>query len=151
MIWNEKFDAVHIPSCEDIREYLGEGKSNWDDFTAYIEWLVETAIWNRLTAEEKGFLLSVSVLDTFTSRQAAIMLNGKISLEKIEQLLKTNDFIHYLPDKHLYNIHSILQDYLRNRFYYQQPQQYQNKIFYKAGKSCAANAQYFDAIHSFSK
>ena len=37
MIWNEKFDALHIPSCEDIREYLGEGKSNWDEFTAYIE------------------------------------------------------------------------------------------------------------------
>ncbi len=37
MIWNEKFDAVHIPSYDDIREYLGVEKTNWDKFTAYIE------------------------------------------------------------------------------------------------------------------
>lgn len=37
MIWNEKFDAGHIPSYEDIWEYLGEGKSYWDEFTEYIE------------------------------------------------------------------------------------------------------------------
>lgn len=37
MIWNEKFDAVHIPSYDDIREYLGVGKTSWDEFTVYIE------------------------------------------------------------------------------------------------------------------
>ncbi len=36
MIWNEKFDAVHIPSYDDIREYLGVGKTSWDEITAYI-------------------------------------------------------------------------------------------------------------------
>jgi len=37
MIWNEMFDARHIPSGEDIGEYLGAGKSDWDELTAYIE------------------------------------------------------------------------------------------------------------------
>jgi len=37
MNWNEIFDADHIPSNEDIREYLGEAKSIWDELTAYIE------------------------------------------------------------------------------------------------------------------
>ncbi len=37
MNWNETFGADHIPSDEDIREYLGEAKSIWDELTAYIE------------------------------------------------------------------------------------------------------------------
>ncbi len=37
MNWNEIFDAEHIPSAEDIREYLGEATSIWDELTAYIE------------------------------------------------------------------------------------------------------------------
>jgi hypothetical protein len=37
MSWNERFKADHIPSNEDIREYLGEAKSIWDELTAYIE------------------------------------------------------------------------------------------------------------------
>lgn len=37
MNWNEIFDADHIPSSEEIREYLGEAKSMWDELTAYIE------------------------------------------------------------------------------------------------------------------
>ena len=37
MSWNEIFDAEHIPSSEEIREYLGEAKSMWDELTAYIE------------------------------------------------------------------------------------------------------------------
>ena len=36
MNWNEIFDADHIPSNEEIREFLGEAKSNWDELTAYI-------------------------------------------------------------------------------------------------------------------
>ena len=37
MSWNEIFDAEHIPSSDEIREYLGEAKSMWDELTAYIE------------------------------------------------------------------------------------------------------------------
>jgi len=37
MNWNEIFNAELIPSAEDIREYLGEVTSIWDELTAYIE------------------------------------------------------------------------------------------------------------------
>lgn len=121
------------------------------DLTADIEQLVEKAIWNRLTPEEKDFLLLVSVLDSFTMRQAAIMLNQEILPEKIEGLLKNNDFIRYLPGKCLYSMHSILQDYLRNRFYNQMTEEYQNKILRKAGVSCAAMSQYYPASRFFYK
>ncbi len=118
-------------------------------FNTDIEQLVETAIWNKLTPEEKDFLLSVSVLDSFTERQAAIMLSLDVIPEKIEELLRDNDFIRYLPDKHLYSMHGILQDYLRNRFCYHQPEEYQNKVFHKAGQACAASSQYYSAANFF--
>jgi hypothetical protein len=37
MKWYELFDKDHIPSFEVIREYIGEGKSNWDELVLYIE------------------------------------------------------------------------------------------------------------------
>ena len=37
MNWNEVFEADHIPSADDIKNYLGEAKSIWDELTAYIE------------------------------------------------------------------------------------------------------------------
>lgn len=121
------------------------------DLTSSIEHLVETAIWNRLIPEEKDFLLSASVMDSFTARQAAILLTQDIIPEKIEELLKTNDFIRYLPDKHLYSMHSILQDYLRNRFYHHLPEDYQNRIFRKAGQACIDISEYCPAARFFYK
>ncbi|HSR03571.1 MAG TPA: DUF3788 domain-containing protein [Proteiniclasticum sp.] len=37
MSWNEIYDADHVPSSEEIREYLGKGESLWDELTSYIE------------------------------------------------------------------------------------------------------------------
>jgi len=119
--------------------------------SADIEQLVENAIWNHLEPEEKDFLLSVSVLDSFTIRQAAIMLNQDVLPIKIEELLKSNDFIRYLPDKHIYSIHSILQDYLRNRLYNHMSDAYQNQIFRRAGSSCVAIEEYCPAAEFFYK
>jgi hypothetical protein len=37
MNWNEVFDADQIPSADDIKDYLGDAKSIWNELTAYIE------------------------------------------------------------------------------------------------------------------
>ncbi|MDU6266342.1 MAG: LuxR C-terminal-related transcriptional regulator [Anaerocolumna aminovalerica] len=121
------------------------------DYTADIEQLVETAIWNRLTYQEKDFLLSVSILDSFTMHQAAIMMGKEMLPEKIEDLLKNNDFIRYIPDKNIFSMHSILQDYLRNRFLHNQTKDYQNQTYRKAGQACAVNSQYYPAAKFFYK
>ena len=118
-------------------------------FSADIEQLVETTIWNRLTPAEKDFLLTMSIFDSFTARQAAAMLDYDILPGEIEDRLKISDFIRFLPDKRLFVIHSILLDYLRNRFYYRQPRDYQNEIFRKAALSCAAMGQYCPAARFF--
>ncbi len=121
------------------------------DYNADIERLVETAIWNRLTPEEKDFLLSTSVMESFTLQQAAIMMERETLPANIRELLRSNDFIRYIPDQHQYSIHSILRDYLLNRFYYDQQPDYQKQVFRKAGYACAAVSQYCPAAHFFYK
>ncbi len=37
MNWNEVYEADHIPSIDDIKDYLGEAKLIWNELTAYIE------------------------------------------------------------------------------------------------------------------
>lgn len=119
------------------------------DPAADIEQLVERAIWNNLTPQERDFFLSVSILDSFSARQAAIMLNQEVLPDKIIEILKNNEFIRYLPDKYRYSMHSILQDYLRNRFYNEMPEDYQNRTFRRAGTSCVAVSRYYPASEFF--
>ncbi len=121
------------------------------DYNADIEHLVETAIWNRLTPEERDFLLSVSVIESFTTRQAAIMMGKESLTESIKDLLKSNEFIRYIPDQYQYIIHSILRDYLLSRFYHDQLPDDQNQIFRKAGYAYAAISEYCPAAHFFYK
>ncbi|PWJ50927.1 LuxR C-terminal-related transcriptional regulator [Faecalicatena contorta] len=119
------------------------------DHTADIVHLVETAIWNRLEPEEQEFLFSVSIMESFSVRQASIMMEVEMLPEHINHLLKYNEFIRYIPDQHQYGIHSILRDYLLNRFYHEQPQEYQNVIFRKAGHAYAAISKYCPAAHFY--
>lgn len=119
------------------------------EYTADIDRLVELAIWNGLSSEEKEFLLSVSVLDSFDARQAAIMMGKELLPGHIEDLLRSNDFIRYSPDNGVYTMHGILQGYLRNRFYHYQPEGFQKRILRLAGQACAAASQYCAAVRFF--
>ena len=117
--------------------------------SAGIEQLVETAVWNRMTPTEKDLLLAVSVFDSFTAQQAAAMLDDEILPGRLETRLRTSDFIRFVPDKRLFIIHGILLGYLRNRFYYHRPREYQDAMLRRAALSCAAMGQYCPAAKFF--
>lgn len=117
--------------------------------TADIEQLVKIAVWNLLSDDEKEFLLSVSVLDGFTTPQAQIMIDQRTLPEDILKLLDENAFIRYFPEKDLYLLHSILQDYLRSRFYNHQPEEFQTLILRRAGKACAIVGDYYAAARFY--
>jgi len=132
-------------------QILGYQQSGSFDYTADIFQLVENAIWNRLTSEEKEFLVSVSMLESFTVRQAALM-TGKESLpENIRELLKTNDFIRFFPRENTYSIHGILQSYLRNQFYNHLTDSAQERILRIAGQCYAADMKLMEAAQLFYK
>lgn len=119
--------------------------------TADIDHLVEHAIWNRLTPAEKEFMLSVSVMGSFTVKQAAIMVGMEMLPENIILLLKTNDFIRYYPDSGIYTIHNILQNYLQNQFDQYMDENFQARMLYRAGQAYTAVSQYFNAVQCFIK
>lgn len=119
------------------------------EHTGDIEQLIRIAVWNKLTTEAKSFFLSVSVLDCFTTKQARMMLEEKELSGSIKKQLENNSFIRYFPEKDLYYMHSILQDFLRKRFYNRQPEEFQKIILRRAGDACAAEAQYFPAARFY--
>lgn len=121
------------------------------DYTADIDHLVETAIWNRLTHDQKTCLVSLSVMDSFTVRQAAIMIGDETLPDDIKDLLKHNDFIRYFPRERIYVMHSILQNYLRNQFYQYQPEAFQKRVLRTAGQCCIAESDFYNAVRFFYK
>jgi len=121
------------------------------DYTADIDHLVETAIWNRLTHDQKICLVSLSVMDSFTVRQAAIMIGDETLPDDIKDLLKHNDFIRYYPREKIYVMHSILQNYLRNQFYQYQPEAFQIRVLRTAGQCCIAESDFYTAANFFYK
>ena len=112
--------------------------------------LVETAIWNRMTGEEHEFLLGLSLLDAFSPRQAAIMAGGPTLPEHLLKMLKNGFFISYIADKGVYSLHSILNDYLKQRFE-NQPREFAEIMIRRAGAACAAASDYFPAAQFFSR
>ncbi len=84
--------------------------------------LVETAIWNRLSQDERNLMMALSLLESFTTSQAAIMNDGLALPDTVAGLLSLDFFIRYAADRHGYVLHSILQDYLLGRFAMQPPE-----------------------------
>ncbi|MDF3004496.1 MAG: ATP-dependent transcriptional regulator, MalT-like, LuxR family [Oscillospiraceae bacterium] len=119
------------------------------DYTADIDHLVETAIWNRLLPDQKTSLVSLSIMESFTARQAAIMMGVETLPEHFRDLLKYNDFIRYFPREKIYVMHSILQNYLRIQFYQYQPEAFQKRVLHTAGQCCIAESEFYTAARFF--
>lgn len=119
--------------------------------TADIEKLVHTAIWNRLDDSEKEILLSLSILDGFTSKQIRIMTGQSMLDENVINLINENAFIRYDSEKDIYNMHSILQDYLRAWFYNNTSEEFQGKTIKRAGEACVSEALLYPAAKFYYK
>jgi LuxR family maltose regulon positive regulatory protein len=106
--------------------------------------LIETAVWSRLDETNREFLLAVSLLDGFTSKQAAIMGAWPVLPESITTQLTNNFFIRYIADKRVYSIHSILRDYLLSRFD-DVSSDFAEEMTRRAGEACASVSDYLQA------
>ncbi len=118
-------------------------------YNAGIEQLVEVAICEKLTQEEKDFLVTLSVLDCFSIPQARSMMGEKGLPKSFETLLATNAFIRYYPENDVYIMHSILQGYLKKRFYQHLPKELQTRMLSRAGDSCVELSDYSSATRFF--
>lgn len=75
--------------------------------------------------------MALSLLESFNSRQAAIMSDGMAFPDTVAELLSLDFFIRYAADRQAYIIHSILRDYLLERFS-MQPAEFQKAVYHRA-------------------
>lgn len=76
--------------------------------------LIEKAFFDRLSAEERNFYISLAPFNSFTQRQAAFV-SGK-SAEFVSAHLTEGGFIHYAEKRQAYYFHNLLSEYLGNVF-----------------------------------
>ncbi len=110
--------------------------------------LIETAIWNRFSEDEKQFLLSVSLFDSFSPRQAAMMLEGISEDGNIDDILRRNAFVPYVPGEGAFYMHRLLQDYLRSRFE-RAGEDFRRRTLRKAGRVSETVGEYFHATQFY--
>ncbi|HHV51068.1 MAG TPA: helix-turn-helix transcriptional regulator [Clostridiales bacterium] len=115
------------------------------------EQLVETAILNQLSKEEKEFFISLALLDSFTPRQAALMLGIHTLPESLDSLLKNHGLVRYSPENNQFTLNNTLKSCLRNHFDNFLPADYQKRILFLVGKSCADISDYYSAARFFFK
>lgn len=114
-----------------------------------IEELIETAIWSRMSREEQDFLLSLSLFNRFTLRQAMIMLNAIELPEYAKDLLTQTDFIHYDDNSSSYFFHGLLHDYLIKLLEQKKATEYGRLIYLRAGAAYAAVSQNYKAAQCY--
>lgn len=89
------------------------------DFTTPvgIKTLIQQLVWDKLSAKEQRFLLSISIFENVTKPHACYLLGVDTLPEYVELLTIKVPLIRFMAEKGCYHIHSILSDLLRERFY----------------------------------
>lgn len=112
--------------------------------------LVETAIWNRMSQDERNLLMALSLLESFTASQAAIVNNDMALPDTVAGLLSLDFFIRYASDRQGYVLHSILQDYLLERFA-MQSDEFKKAMYRRAARASLAVGDLLQAALFFMK
>lgn len=118
--------------------------------TVSIDNLVFKAIWGNLGRKEQDFLISMSVFNEFTIRQAAVMSEKIIGEDEISKLIENNGFIRYDQKERKYYVHSILKYFLENEFEKLEPV-FKKKIYKSAAGWYADNDNNYMAMQFYMK
>ena len=110
-----------------------------------IDDLIETAVWSGMSDPEKEFLMSLSLFDSFTLKQALILLNADRLPDYARDLLEHNDFIRYDDNSRSFVIHSLLHDYFTKQMQLYHHTAYAKLVYQRAGAAYAALSQHYKA------
>lgn len=80
-----------------------------------MEILLSEAVFSTYSAEDKRLLLQLSVLDSFTSSQAAVVSGDAAAPRRLRHLHNQNAFLTYDNVSDSYRLHSIFRTFLANR------------------------------------
>jgi LuxR family maltose regulon positive regulatory protein len=110
--------------------------------------MIREIVWDRLTSDERNFLLRVSPFDSYTLRQAAYMMGVEELPEYAKALSETNDFIQQDPRGLVFRPHSTLLHFARSVFD-AAPEDEREDTLTRAGDWCAENKQPEQAVYFY--
>ena len=85
------------------------------DRNVAINELVEKVLYNAYDEHIQGFLLRLSVMDSFTVEQAVFVTQEEESEETLKKLRRENAFVTFDEAAGVYKIHAVLLDFLRGK------------------------------------
>lgn len=97
-------------------QLLHYSANNKFEIDAGIDKLVCMAIWDKLTIEQQDFLISLSIYDSFSLKQAIFISDKDLESEEIKKLLSSNSFLRYDSVERKYYVHAILKYFLITEF-----------------------------------
>lgn len=106
--------------------------------------LIESALWSGLPEQERRLLMSLSLFEGFSARQASMMLENSPGKERTEEILEKIPFTPYAPAEGLFYMHSILREFLKRRFECS-PRSFRNQAYVRAGRAAEAAGDLFQA------
>ena len=112
---------------------------------AGIDELVCKAIWDKISIEEQDFLISISIYDSFSVKQALFIGNDGLSSDEIKNLLNSNSFIRYDSKERKYYAHAILRCFLKSEFD-KMDKIVKNQVYEKAALWYKQNENYYQSL-----
>lgn len=114
-----------------------------------IDELVENALFNLYNSRIKKFLLKLSIMDDFTSKQALFVTEEEKADEILKKLCRENAFVFYNELTKKYKIHNVLLDFLRIKQNFEIEEL--NKIYKKLGQWYLNRKEFINAFTCFNR
>lgn len=130
-----------------------------------LESLLSETVFAVCAAADQAFLLQLSVLDSFTTEQAAVISGDESAPRRLRSLHQRNAFLGYEPSSERYQLHSIFRTFLERRLAelplaldatapvpYSAPEHiYKPALYRRAGEWFAAHGDPVRAMRFFSR
>ena len=113
-----------------------------------MEKLIHTAMWGKLSVDEKNVLLTLSVFPSFSLPQSEFVTGTASQLT--ETILRENPFIHFDSETRHYHMHSILKTYLLHVFG-DKPEEVKREIYMRSGDWFCKTESYINALRFYHK
>lgn len=110
-----------------------------------IEELIEQTLFSDYEERLQKFLTELSVMDAFTGQQAGFVTGFSEAEETLRILLRENSFIAYDESRKVYEIHTVILDFLRKKQNFDEPQR--KKLFCRLGQWCLQQQEFETGYH----
>lgn len=105
--------------------------------------LMERVFWRSLDEDARRFGVMLSVLDTFTETQAAVLLNSPVVPNHLWILVRSNSFVR--ESGGIYTLHTLLREFWKEKLAMYDGK-FRRLVWRQAGRACRIQSKNVDAV-----